>query len=1100
MKQTMNRSIAWILTVFMALACLTVVPAVAADTAPTIDGVKDEIYTDDKLFTVTQAFPGANQVNPCQNTTGTVINTWYTWDDTNNYIFMEITEDAYVAGCLDVLYYVSQYITLSGSFVGAEPGGGYVQFTPDSGAVDGTVSQYAQKYSEDKTTRSYEVVIPKHSASATGFMISPVYYQSGSYVVAWQGFYNASCKEVIYDDQATWKATVGAPIGGGTEDIPDGSLNIDAAKDAEYSDDKYIAVYNAYQGNDPIDNMWKTYAEMWYTWDDETIYVYMEVHETLYTFNAPNKDYINYSSLTAPPTEDLGLWQMPGSGSKGWNVTNADSPNIGELACNKTAMTCSSDGTLRTYEISFPRNAESDGFILAPMVDKTTYIVNIDETGNKATHIIKFEDQSTWKAVYGEPFDQVTPPTPGPGGERVPATECEGIDGVKDDRYSDDKQMVVSKNFAGEGKGMIVNQQHITINLFYAWDDENNYFLMEVHEPLGDSGAEHLFRYIPVVSDAFGDNQMDVCPGGGYMSFMNGALVSEMNERGLALQYAIAQAEGVTTYEFVLPRSENATGFMVSPRVQISPDNMIMHHTLSQQARNAAKVYYADDSSWFFDGIDPDVLTDFTVVEEIKAGIAKIPADVETLTLDAHKDLVFGVHEALAECRTSWLNFFTNEEKELADSAYAKILDLLAAVSGDKIKAVEEAIAALPATVTLNDMEKVMEVQAMADELGDLINYADQTMAEKLNGLLASLEKQAAVITIDGEKDASYGAAAPYPITLEFLIGDPGNVVSVFPATYGNIYTMADKNYNYVYVEVFDGDGFLLPEPGESRDISFHDCIAIYFDPDPDNRILGVPYQDASEPADGMFYFVLYADGVLADIGPKTEFLQDAANLKAFRNGNTYGLEMRVPRVEDEESFAMSVVISDPAVIIDEAGNKILDRDNFRYTAVGQYWSGDYSAYASLFYDEIPEVLTYLEIIEAIEELPDPESIKSEDDITASLKKKVRNLVESLTMLTQEQADMISEEIMTKFNQLVAIIDNPTPPPVEVKYGDVNDDGSVNAEDALWVLQAAVSKRTLTEEETLAADVDGNETLNAVDALMILQKAVEKLEKFPVEE
>lgn len=55
--------------------------------------------------------------------------------------------------------------------------------------------------------------------------------------------------------------------------------------------------------------------------------------------------------------------------------------------------------------------------------------------------------------------------------------------------------------------------------------------------------------------------------------------------------------------------------------------------------------------------------------------------------------------------------------------------------------------------------------------------------------------------------------------------------------------------------------------------------------------------------------------------------------------------------------------------------------------------------------------------------------------------------------------------------------------------GDVNNDGSVNAVDARWVLQAASGTRTLTETQTLAANVNGDERINAVDARWILQAA-----------
>ena len=55
--------------------------------------------------------------------------------------------------------------------------------------------------------------------------------------------------------------------------------------------------------------------------------------------------------------------------------------------------------------------------------------------------------------------------------------------------------------------------------------------------------------------------------------------------------------------------------------------------------------------------------------------------------------------------------------------------------------------------------------------------------------------------------------------------------------------------------------------------------------------------------------------------------------------------------------------------------------------------------------------------------------------------------------------------------------------------GDVDNNGLINANDALMALQIGGKLITPTERETLAADVDKNGTVNANDALMILQYA-----------
>ena len=58
--------------------------------------------------------------------------------------------------------------------------------------------------------------------------------------------------------------------------------------------------------------------------------------------------------------------------------------------------------------------------------------------------------------------------------------------------------------------------------------------------------------------------------------------------------------------------------------------------------------------------------------------------------------------------------------------------------------------------------------------------------------------------------------------------------------------------------------------------------------------------------------------------------------------------------------------------------------------------------------------------------------------------------------------------------------------------GDVNNDGSITALDALDVLKISVEKLFPTPMERKAADVNKDDQLNAQDALEILKKSVNK--------
>lgn len=69
-----------------------------------------------------------------------------------------------------------------------------------------------------------------------------------------------------------------------------------------------------------------------------------------------------------------------------------------------------------------------------------------------------------------------------------------------------------------------------------------------------------------------------------------------------------------------------------------------------------------------------------------------------------------------------------------------------------------------------------------------------------------------------------------------------------------------------------------------------------------------------------------------------------------------------------------------------------------------------------------------------------------------------------------------------------------------VVYGDINNDGDINAADALMALQHSVRLIKLDEAQSIAADVDGSGQIDASDALYILQYSVRLITRFPVEQ
>lgn len=67
---------------------------------------------------------------------------------------------------------------------------------------------------------------------------------------------------------------------------------------------------------------------------------------------------------------------------------------------------------------------------------------------------------------------------------------------------------------------------------------------------------------------------------------------------------------------------------------------------------------------------------------------------------------------------------------------------------------------------------------------------------------------------------------------------------------------------------------------------------------------------------------------------------------------------------------------------------------------------------------------------------------------------------------------------------------------VPYTLGDVNDDGTIDSEDSLWVLRYLVKLDTPTDQQRLAADVNRDGTVDSEDALLILRYFVKQITSF----
>lgn len=64
-------------------------------------------------------------------------------------------------------------------------------------------------------------------------------------------------------------------------------------------------------------------------------------------------------------------------------------------------------------------------------------------------------------------------------------------------------------------------------------------------------------------------------------------------------------------------------------------------------------------------------------------------------------------------------------------------------------------------------------------------------------------------------------------------------------------------------------------------------------------------------------------------------------------------------------------------------------------------------------------------------------------------------------------------------------------------YGDVNDDGAVNIQDVVLVMQHTLDFEKLADNQKLYADVNNDGTINILDVSLIMQKTLGLVEGFP---
>ncbi len=403
-----------------------------------INAVKENAYTDDKMTFISMAFGGVG-TQQIDNTQNFSTRSWYTWDDEFVYYYCDVY-DPEQAAKYDVFYFVSDISDDLLSFVHQAPNGVYFQYEISTGEVQsGGELALESAHRVTSTGRAYEFKFQRKGE--TGFSIGPVVYGSASYTVSYKTtYYNpGNLKQIFYNNEATWKdetaindpesgvAAVEAliqeipadiaslttadyttvdtadkafkalPAGWETKVNPDlvkrledavakmkelfaGSVWIDGEKDEAYSDDAMTVISTAYAGPGGflIDNTYGVFSKTWYTWDDESVYCYVEIYDPEQVTQMDV--FYCISDLGADGSY---VHEHPMGGYAQYTVATM-TPSFGgalalDAACRKTE-------TGRSYEFRFDR-LTPDGFSISPLIyvnEKytvsyhTNYFVNVN--------------------------------------------------------------------------------------------------------------------------------------------------------------------------------------------------------------------------------------------------------------------------------------------------------------------------------------------------------------------------------------------------------------------------------------------------------------------------------------------------------------------------------------------------------------------------------------------------------------------------------------------------------------------------------------------------------------------------------------------------
>ncbi len=200
---------------------------------------------------------------------------------------------------------------------------------------------------------------------------------------------------------------------------------------------------------------------------------------------------------------------------------------------------------------------------------------------------------------------------------------------------------------------------------------------------------------------------------------------------------------------------------------------------------------------------------------------------------------------------------------------------------------------------------------------------------------------------------------------------------------------------------------------------------------------------------------------------------------------NTYGFELKFPRLEGEEYFQFNIRTRVDEKVWDEEGPEL----PYTLSFCPAWWTNS-DGLMEIWFDDYEEEID--PAVAAFRRMQ--EQLPALDSIGLEHKTAVLELNHHYVNMTDTQKAGLTVDEVAFIESAVAKIG-------ALEYvanlGNVNSDDKINANDALIVLRAAVGKVELDADGTARADVNADQKLDAKDALEILKFAVGKITEFP---